>query len=196
MLENLTKFAQTTKKKKAYRKTIELLEPHVTYFETDETNQSRFTLPFHLMTATLGIMLCLAFYFWLTVEDYMMIRVCIWMQLIFAPMYVPGLYFYAMYYERDRYTELEVDSKNELIKYRGQEQHLLFHKSQVERCEIHLSMLFPYQLDYLTLHLKGGQQVHVSSLVIDPKWMVRWFESQPTVTRAWFNVMPASRVRA
>ncbi|RMG28311.1 MAG: hypothetical protein D6730_05750 [Bacteroidetes bacterium] len=188
MLEILTKL--TSARKKPYKKTVVELEPHVECFRMDSQSQGRFTLPFYLMTAILGVLVLLAFFFWLVYEDKTMVRVCFWMQLLMAPFYIPGLYYYSMYYEQDKDTELELDKKNELVKYTGKRHNLLFHKNQVEKVEVHLSMAFPYQLDYLSLHLKGGRQIHISSLVIDPKTMIRWFGRKPTVSRRWFNALP------
>ncbi len=190
MFDILTKF---TTKKQTYRKIIEKIEPHVEYFMLDASTQGRFTLPFHLITATLAILLILASYFWLTTGDRMMIEVCILMQLIFAPFYIPGLYYYSLYYEKDKHTQVEVDKKNELIKYSSKGTNLLFHKSQVEKCEIHFSLIFPYQLEYVSLYLKGDRKINISNLVIDPKVMARWFDTKPLVYHRYVNPLPKNK---
>lgn len=187
MLDILTKF---TIKKTSYQKKIEKIEPHVEYFVPDKRAQSRFTLPFYLITAALTVAIFLAFYFWLSTGEKFMIEVCVWMHLIFAPFYLPGLYYYSCYFEKDKDTEVEVDKKNELIKYSSKDVNLLFHKSQVETCEINLSLLFPYKLDYISLKLVGGPKIHISNLVIDSKMMVRWFKVKPSINRRYFNRMP------
>lgn len=190
MLDILTKFST---KKTSFKKKIEKIEPHVECFMADVKEQNRFTLPFYLITATLTITLCLAFYFWLTTGDKMMIEVSVWLHILFAPFYIPGIYYYSCYFEKDKHTEVEVDKKNELIKYSSKGVNLLFHKSQVEKCEINLSLLFPYRLDYISLQLAGGRKIYISNLIIDPKTMVRWFKVKPSIQRRYFNSMPVTK---
>lgn len=166
------------------------IEPHVEIHRVDETRQHHFTLPFQLMLGSMGVMLALAFYFWFAFEDKTTVQIICYMQLIFAPFYIPGIYFYSKYYTKDINSCLEIDSKNRLIQYESPKESLLFHADQVEHCEIHMSLLLPYQIHYTTLKLKGGKVLNISSLLITPDKLMKYLSIFPEVHQHAFNVMP------
>ena len=166
------------------------LEPHVEIFRVDESRQQKFTLPFQLMVGSMAVMLVMAFYFWFAYQDRTSVQIICYMQLLFAPFYIPGIYFYAKYYAKDTKSRLEIDSNNKLIQLESPSESLLFHADQVESCEIHMSLILPYQLHYTKLRLEGGKELNISNLLIEPGKLMKYLSIHPEVHQHAINVMP------
>jgi len=164
----------------------------VEHFTFQKEKQSQFTFPFEMMTYFMLFFLGLGLFFALFKEDTSVGHIVIWVHCIFAPFYLPGLYHYHQYLSRDQHTEVELDSRHGLIKFCNptRQENMLFHISQIESCQVHCSILFPYRLDRLTLSLVGGQQLHISSLVVNPAEVLSRFELSYQVERRLFNSAP------
>jgi hypothetical protein len=88
---------------------------------------------------------------------------------------------------------VELDHRHQLVLYANDihKKRLLFHLDQVEDCVLNMSMMLPFRLSYLTLSLKGGIQVHISSLVIDPSEIISLLSRPHRVERHWLSFIPA-----
>jgi hypothetical protein len=168
------------------------LEPHVDQYDIHSTSKSGFTFPFQVISYCLISLVILGLIGWLFTEDFITIKLVLLIQLFFAPFYLPGLYYYFSFLKREKQVELELDSRNQLIKYFQGEKglHVLFHLDQIEQCVLNVSLIFPYKIDYLSLQLKGGPQIYISSLLIDPAEILSRFAIEYTIEKRMFNPLP------
>ncbi|GAB4411425.1 MAG: hypothetical protein OHK0039_16620 [Bacteroidia bacterium] len=99
-----------------------------------------------------------------------LVGVLLWMQCLFAPYYLPALYYHNRYASLEAGTELEVDTRHGLIQFARRQEgvNMLFHVSQIRQCRLACNLLLPHQIDVLTLSLDGGYEIQLSSLVVDP----------------------------
>jgi hypothetical protein len=167
----------------------------VSYFDIHSKEQGPFIFPFQMMGYFMCFFVLLDLYFILFQDDTSVSSIVVWIFCIFSPFYLPGLYHYACYRDLEQDTRLEVDSRHQMIKYSNEQQgeNLLFHTSQVEHCQVSLSILFPYRIDYLTLRLKGGKTIYVSGLIASPEEILTELDLSYEVERRWFN--PSSRLK-
>lgn len=170
----------------------QLDEPFVDHFSFRQDKQSQFVFPFEMMTYCMLFFLLLGFFFTLYREDPGVSAIVIWLYCVFAPFYIPGLYHYYQYLARDRHTEVELDSRQQLIQYSNptRQENILFHASQIEHCAVHCSILFPYRIDRLCLTLRGGRQLHISGLVVSPHEFLARFDLPHRVEHRLFNAAP------
>ncbi|MEM7373569.1 MAG: hypothetical protein AAF587_33400 [Bacteroidota bacterium] len=171
---------------------VELLEPHVELFDIHSKEKGPFIFPFQLITYCLIAMVALGFVAFLIMDDTSIVQVIFWIQLILAPFYLPGLYYYSRYFMQERFTQVELDFKSQLIKYSHSktEINLLFQADQVESCVLYMSLLFPYKVNYLSLQLKDGPRVHISSLVVEPSLILHHFSLDYEVRKRLVNAIP------
>lgn len=167
-------------------------ESYVEHFTFQKEKQSHFIFPFEMMTYFMLFFLALGLFFTLYHDNQSVGHIVIWMYCVFAPFYVPGLYHYYQYLSRDRHSEVELDSRHGLIKFANstRQENILFHVSQIETCQVHYSILFPYRIDRLTLSLSGGRQLHISGLVVPPSEILSRFDLPYQVERRLFNSAP------
>lgn len=168
---------------------LRTLEPHVTYFDFGSTAQGPFVRPFTIMLGALICLVSLAGISWLIWENYVLSQIAMGLQVLLAPIYLPGLYFYRRLALREADSEVEIDEKYQFIKYSNPSQHqnLLFHRDQIETAEVQLNLIFPYRVDYLFLTLKGGTQVCITSLVVEPSVILKEFCLPYQVRKRWIN---------
>lgn len=173
--------------------TTELIEPHVELYDIHSKEKGPFIFPFQLIAYCLLALVGFGFLAFLLMDDTSIVQVILWIQLLLAPFYVPGLYYYAKYFRQEKFTQVELDFKSQLIKYSHSKTHinLLFHAEQVESCMLHLSLLFPYKVNYLSLQLKNGPLVHISSLVVEPSLILHHFSLDYEIRKRVFNGIPA-----
>ncbi len=167
-------------------------ETHVEHFTFQKEKQSHFIFPFEMMTYFMLLFLALGLFFALYHDDQSVGHIAIWIHCVFAPFYLPGLYHYYQYLSRDQHSEIELDSRHGLIKFTNasRQENLLFHVSQIQSCRVHYSILFPYRIDRLTLHLSGGRQLHISGLVVPPLELLSRFDLPYQIERRLFNAAP------
>ena len=192
MMRILTGLADNQPRKKRQTTANRFIEPHVKVFDIDSTEKKYFVFPFQLITAFLFAFIIIGFVCWFAWEDNSATFIVVALQLAFAPFYLPGLYLYNRYLKRENHTEVELDKKNRLIKYSNSQdgRNLLFHESQIEKCEISLSIFVPYRLDYIHLHLKGGRVIVISSLIVEPKEILKHFSFPYQIRKRWVNPFP------
>ena len=168
------------------------LEPHVDLFNIHSTSKSGFIFPFQVISYCLISLVILGLVGWVFTEDHTIVTLVVLIQLFFAPFFLPGLYYYYRFMKQEKHVELELDSRHELIKYSQGEQglHVLFHLDQVEKCTLHMSLIFPYKIDYLSLQLAGGPLICISSLVIEPTEILSRFSLDYTIEKRMFNALP------
>ncbi|MEL6671434.1 MAG: hypothetical protein AAFR61_04555 [Bacteroidota bacterium] len=168
------------------------LEPHVCTYDVHRSEKALFVLPFQLITYVSAILMITGFATWLIWDQYTVIQAVALIHLFFAPFYLPGLYLYNKYLQAEQGTCLEIDTKHGFIQYlhRERKENILFHPQQIDRLVMHASMMLPYRLDYLTIHLKGGQQVHISGLIAEPEEILRHIRRPFQVRKRWFNPFP------
>lgn len=192
MFNILTDLAdQHPQKPKKEHKSV-YLEPHVAYYDINTQGKELFTLPFKFIgwsLLTFTVAGFIAFLFW---EDQIVARIFFCLMAILCPFYIPGIFYYFSSYKKEEDTRVELDVKHGLIKYENDSgRNILFHESQIESCTIRLSLLFPYKINYASLKLKGGYQVHISSLILEPQQLVQSFKIPYTLETYWFNQFPA-----
>lgn len=91
-------------------------------------------------------------------------------------------------YTRDKELQLELDHEGGFIQLKRPGENLLFHRQQVLVCEWHQPLLMPYQVDQISLHLKGGKTLELSSLVIEPTQLIAWLQSGYVTRHPWVKV--------
>lgn len=90
------------------------------------------------------------------------------------------------YLRQERAKSLELDDDSKLIHYQTPDKRLLFQKDQVVLCEWNRSLLFPYRVDEVIIHLEGGEELRCSNLLIESRDLLHWLKA-PTVSRyKWF----------
>ena len=140
MLRILTGLANDQPRKNKHTSLARFIEPHVRIFDIDSSEKKPFILPFQLISWFLLAFIVIGFACWFVWEDNSATLLVVALQLAFAPFYLPGLYFYKYYLKKEHHTEVELDQKHRLIKYTNFKdgRNLLFHESQIEKCEISL----------------------------------------------------------
>ncbi|MEM7656677.1 MAG: hypothetical protein AAF399_11150 [Bacteroidota bacterium] len=168
------------------------LEPHVEFFDLHSTRKGPFVLPFQVIFYCMIGLVALGFVGWIWLQDQTVVQLVVLIQLFFAPFFIPGLVYYFRFLKRERGVELELDSYHDWIKYYHEPSgtHLLFQSEQVESCTLHLSLIFPYKVDFLSLQLVGGPCVHISSLIISPEEMLERFPIPYEIQKRMFNPIP------
>lgn len=170
----------------------EYLEPHVESFDIHSRGKRQFIFPFQVITYCVLALVVLGFLTFLLMDDTSLVQVIVWIQVLIAPFYLPGLYYYATYFKQEKHTQVELDPKAQLIKYSHSKEavNLLFHASQVESCVVNMSLLFPYKVDYLTMKLKGGPEIYISSLVVEPLEILKRFSIEYDIQKRILNPVP------
>lgn len=171
------------------------IEPHVEYHDVHTAQQSRFLFPLQVVFyVMLVINFCSLSFFFVSNDQYIVITILMWVSGVFCMLCLPIWFGFSRSLQHDKGTLLEVDNKYGLIKYTNPERNLnlLFHKSQVEKCEIRKSLISPFHVEYLILNLSGGIKLKISSLVINPKEMAREFTLPYTVSRGMFPLSTAA----
>ena len=168
-------------------------EPHVEFFDILSSDKQRVNLPFQVTTSMMIFLLAVGFCSWIVWEENIITYVCIGLFALFIPFYLPYMVYYLRYFSREEHTEVEIDSKHGFIKYTNRKngRNLLFHKDQIIASHINHSLLFPFRIDYIDFELMGGERVIVSSLVIDPRIVVRDLTIPYYVVNKIFNWFPA-----
>jgi hypothetical protein len=107
-----------------------------------------------------------------------------------SPFVFPDLYHYLRYFDRDHKTRLEVDMEEGFIMYENPRERLLFHKDQIESCEIRAGILAPLRLKYLKLQIAGKGAICISSLVVEPLQLASQLGLAFTFRQNLFNPIP------
>ncbi|MFK7921598.1 MAG: hypothetical protein AB8H47_06550 [Bacteroidia bacterium] len=100
--------------------------------------------------------------------------------------YVLGYTMLYRYLRQERAKSIELDDETELIHYQTPEKRLLFQKEQVILCEWNRSLLFPYRVDEVIIHLEGGEELSCSNLLIEPTELLRWLQAPILSRYRWF----------
>ncbi len=168
------------------------LEPHVSYFNINSSDRKSFIFPFQVMGYMLGFFILMGLYFAVFKDDPSVGGIVTWICCIFAPFYLPGVYHYRRSFLQDRSTEIEVDSRNRMLRYINREkgQDLLFHAEQVQRCDIYVSAMLPYLTEYLCIELAGGRKIVLSGLIATPRELAEELELDCNIHRRYFNPVP------
>ncbi len=167
-----------------------VLEPYVKYFSANEADYHRFLLPFQLFNGILAFFIPFAIFHWLVEDSLAMVKLTIWLQCIFAPFHLPGIFLYATYIKGETDTQLEIDHKGYFINYQRGDTQLLFHRDQIEKLEVFETLFLPYQLCYVHLNIAGGKSIYISNLIVEPFELMEFYEKQPVFYRKWFNAFP------
>lgn len=167
-------------------------EPHVEYFDIHQESKIRFLLVYQILMGMMGLLLALGYLTLFVLHDMKMVGAILIAEFCILPLMAVGLYLYQRYLDHESVTQLEVDSKYDLVKYSNARlcQNLLFHSSQVEDCTIFSSLVVPFQLDYLRIRLKNGPVIHISGLVADPRDLARRLSLRCRVIYKWVNPLP------
>ncbi|MEO0469083.1 MAG: hypothetical protein AAF206_05640 [Bacteroidota bacterium] len=147
---------------------LTVLEPHVDHFDIHSVDKTPFLIPFRIIGSGMLLLLFLGTWEGLVKDNQTFAMLAASMVMVMGIFYVPGMYLYARFLDRELDTEVEIDSRAELIKYRNGSTNLLFHVSQIESCEMYQNILFPYRLDRITICLSDGPSLTISALIIDP----------------------------
>ncbi|MEM6346361.1 MAG: hypothetical protein AAF927_20905 [Bacteroidota bacterium] len=170
------------------------LEQEVEFFQFRWQEGYQSLLPIQLMGGLLLMTYICGIVAWLFFDSMVTAQVCLWLGLLFFPFYFPAVFLSKSYWEMEQNTELELDHKANLIAYRNQDQYVLFHQDQIESCEIVQTEFMPYSLNYLCLRVKGGVEIVISSLIIDPETLSQHLAVKPVVKRRFFNAFPRLKV--
>ncbi|MEM6262566.1 MAG: hypothetical protein AAGI38_08675 [Bacteroidota bacterium] len=125
-------------------------------------------------------------------DDGTSLRFIIWIQCIFAPFYIPELYYYVSYLSRDEHTRVEIDTKDQLIKYEKKGTNMLFPVEHIQKCEVFTGLFAPTRLRYVKLNLINGQDIYISNLVVPSVELTEMMNIPCTYHRAIFNTLPKS----
>ncbi|MEL7532302.1 MAG: hypothetical protein AAFN10_13375 [Bacteroidota bacterium] len=101
---------------------------------------------------------------------------------VFEAFYAFGYWMLYRYLKREENKELELDNETQMLYYQSPKQQLLFKKEQVILCVWKRSLLFPYRVDEVCIHLEGGQEIRCSNLLIESRDLLLWLKS-PLVTQ-------------
>lgn len=167
--------------------TVSSLEPHVSTFVFRKATRDRFVFPFQIITSILIALTILSVYLWLMYDYTTLAIFTIWAQVLIIPFYLPGILMYFRLRDKEKYTWIELDSQNKLIQYKQKNVNILFHQSQIIRCELRVSIMLPHEVDFLVLHLKGGIMLCISSLIMDPWKFLHTWKIPYTTHRRWIN---------
>lgn len=148
-----------------------ILEPYVDLFAFRRDQQGDFLFPFQLMAyCPLGfITLSIGGYFY-SGSDHLS-TAAIFMVMILAPFYVSGIYYSLCCVGTYEPVRVEVDTKHRYVQYIDERRQLnpLFSAEDVIQCTLWRSQLFPHRIDNLELQLVNGQQLYISSLIVEPR---------------------------
>ena len=169
------------------------LEPHICRYDFNSTEKALFIWPFQLISYASIIMIVVGLGVWLYGGEQTICQALALIQLFFAPFYFPGVIMYRKYFKKEQSVTLDIDTKDGFIQYQhlGRRENILFHPQQIERLEMHASMMLPYRLDYLSIHLKGGKKVHISGLIAEPEEIIRHIRRPFMVKKHLFNPFPS-----
>ncbi|MEL6251105.1 MAG: hypothetical protein AAFR87_03750 [Bacteroidota bacterium] len=192
MFNILTDLADQQPNKQPRFKASDYLEPHVAYYDIYSKEKELFILPFKVIGWCLLAFTIAGFASFMIWGNQLIAQIFFCLLAILGPFYLPGIYYYFKCLKKEQDTRIEVDAKHGLIKYEkpGSDKNILFHESQIENCTIRLSLLFPYKINYLNLRLKGGYNVTVSSLILEPQDLVQLFNIPYTIETYWINKIP------
>ncbi|MDX2249424.1 MAG: hypothetical protein SF052_21755 [Bacteroidia bacterium] len=168
------------------------IEPHVTYYDILRTDKRTAILPFQVATIVISGLIAMGFVSWLFQQENPVTYFFIGIVFLLAILYLPYVFFYLSFFSKEEQTRVEIDTKHGYIKYTNPRisQNLLFHRSQITFCQLNRSLLFPFKIDFITLDLKGGRRIHISSLVVDPRDMIRDLSLPYELRSRVFNFMP------
>ncbi|MEL6630597.1 MAG: hypothetical protein AAFQ83_03990 [Bacteroidota bacterium] len=172
---------------------VKVLEPHVSYFDIHSSEKQALTLPFQLMSYLLLFFVVIGFYYHLVQGENSITPLITWLFAIFAPFYFPGIYLFNQYMVREQRKQVEIDERYQYIQYvdRHTGENILFHVDQVDRVTLNMSMMFPYGVDYMSMYLKGGKVIHISSLVVSPRILINAMGFEYEIKERVFNPFPA-----
>ncbi|WNJ17646.1 hypothetical protein [Pontibacter sp. G13] len=168
------------------------LEPYVSRYDISHSQKRPFILPFQIIAGIMVVMAIVAYYLWLVENNSDMAWNIMWVQLALLPLYIPGLYYYAKFFEHDKKTVIEIDHKNGYIQYTNPKLkiHILFHTSQIEDCEVFVSQILPYKINFLRFQLIDGPNLCISSLVAPHEAIVDTFSVPHRVHKRLINPVP------
>lgn len=192
MFNILTDLASQQPEKSPKTAATVYLEPHVGYYDIYSSSKNLFTLPFKIIGWSLLGFTLAGFASVIVWQNDLIAQVFFCLMALFGPFYLPGIYYYFTCYNKEVDTRVELDAKHGLIKYEKPEngRNILFHESQIEKCTVKLSLLFPYKINYVSLQVKGGYEVNISSLIVEPQHLVQQFNLSYTLETYWFNRFP------
>lgn len=167
------------------------LEPHVMSFRLDASPGMPFSLSYKLISLSVLACLMLGFFLWQQTGQMWLVQVSAWTGLALAALFYPGWVQYHRVHQYESAACVELDSKNQLIKYTHEKEqiNILFHPSQVEACEVHICMMLPNRIDTLWLQLKDGPRIMISSLLAEPSELMRTIRKPYSLRKRWFPVL-------
>lgn len=168
----------------------EEIEPHVELFQFGDDHFQNGVFSLKYMHFFVGFFLICTIISWAIFGSHLLIRWCMSLQLCILPIYLIFIAVYLQYILREKKTTLEIDWKNELLQFRSKKYNVLFHKNQVLECEIVANLLLPHQLDYVKITLEGGNCIYVSSLIIDSRELIRYFNIPFLLKELWIGYPP------
>ncbi|MEZ4776039.1 MAG: hypothetical protein R3D00_22880 [Bacteroidia bacterium] len=168
------------------------IEPHVSLYDILHTDKRNVTMPFQIATIIISGLIAMGFVSWSFQQANPVTYFFIAMVFVLAVLYIPYVFFYLNFFSKEEQTQVEIDNKYGYIKYTNPRisQNILFHREQITACQYNRSLLFPLKIDFLTLDLKGGGRIHVSSLVVDPRELIRDLALPYELKSRFFNFMP------
>ncbi|MEZ4826516.1 MAG: hypothetical protein R3C61_09510 [Bacteroidia bacterium] len=168
------------------------IEPHVSYYDIFSSDKRNAIMPFQIATIVISGLIAMGFVSWIFQDSNPVTSFFIASVFVLAIVYIPYVYAYLRFFTREEQTMVEIDNKYGYIKYTNgrTNQNLLFHSSQITACRFNRSLLFPLKIDFLTLDLKGGRRIHVSSLVVNPRDMIRDLSIPYELRSRVINFMP------
>ncbi|MEL6653936.1 MAG: hypothetical protein AAFQ87_24340 [Bacteroidota bacterium] len=170
--------------------TVRSLEQDVECYQLRWQEWYQSLLPIQLMGGLLLLTSLCGISGWLFYDSMLSAQICLGLGILFFPYYFLALFFFRSYWQMEQSTHLELDYKANLIAYRNHSQHLLFHQDQIESCEIVHTEFMPYSIYYLCLRIKGGAEIVISSLIVDPMTLSHQLALTPVVKRRFFNSYP------
>ncbi|MEM6344000.1 MAG: hypothetical protein AAF927_08970 [Bacteroidota bacterium] len=105
---------------------------------------------------------------------------------VFGTFYVFGYGMLYRYQKREKNRQLELDNETQMLYYQSPEQQFLFKKEQVVLCVWKRSLLFPYRVDEVCIHLEGGQEIRCSNLLIASRDLLLWLRAPLVTQYKWF----------
>ena len=146
-----------------------ILEPHVWNYDFSPLHARKLAQPWQIM-GVLGIF-CLLVGLWSAFirGDMVTMEVALSLMAVMGGFALAGQFSIEWKVRMEKEAEIEVDFRDELILYQNQNRKVLFHISQIEHCEIRNHLMFPYQLQELHISLAGGDELCVSSLLMNPE---------------------------
>lgn len=104
----------------------------------------------------------------------------------FGSFYIVGQLMLYRYLHQEQSKRIELDEETKLLHYQSLKEQLLFQREQVILCVWKRSLLFPYRVDEVCIHLEGGKEISCSNLLIEPRDLLLWLKAPLVREYKWF----------